>query len=41
MKARDTVLVVDDLPGTLGLLNEALEAVGYTVLLAQSATFAL
>ena len=41
MKARDTVLVVDDLPGTLGLLNEALEAAGYTVLLAQSALFAL
>ena len=38
---RDTVLVVDDLPGTLGLLNEALEAAGYTVLLAQSASFAL
>ena len=41
MKKRDVVLVVDDLPGTLGLLNEALEAVGYTVLLAQSASFAL
>jgi DNA-binding NarL/FixJ family response regulator len=41
MKRRDTVLVVDDLPGTLGLLNEALEAGGYTVLLAQSAAFAL
>ncbi len=41
MKPRDTVLVVDDLPGTLGLLNEALEAAGYTVLLAQSAPFAL
>ncbi len=41
MKRRDTVLVVDDLPGTLGLLNEALEAAGYTVLLAQSAAFAL
>jgi DNA-binding NarL/FixJ family response regulator len=38
---RDTVLVVDDLPGTLGLLNEALEAAGFTVLLAQSAAFAL
>ncbi len=33
--------MVDDLPGTLGLLNEALEAAGYTVLLAQSASFAL
>jgi len=41
MKRRDTVLVVDDVPGTLGLLNEALEASGYTVLLAQSAAFAL
>lgn len=41
MKRRDTVLVVDDVPGTLGMLNEALEAGGYTVLLAQSATFAL
>ncbi len=41
MKPRDTVLVVDDLPGTLGLLNEALEAAGYTVLVAQSAPFAL
>jgi DNA-binding response OmpR family regulator/DNA-binding CsgD family transcriptional regulator len=41
MKRRDTVLVVDDLPGTLGLLNEALEAAGYTVLLALSASFAL
>jgi DNA-binding response OmpR family regulator len=40
-RRRDTVLVVDDLPGTLGLLNEALEAAGYTVLLAQSASFAL
>ena len=41
MRRRDTVLVVDDLPGTLGLLNEALETAGYTVLLAQSAAFAL
>ena len=41
MKRRDTILVVDDVPGTLGLLNEALEAAGYTVLLAQSASFAL
>jgi DNA-binding NarL/FixJ family response regulator len=41
MKRRDTVLVVDDLPGTLGLLNESLESAGYTVLLAQSAAFAL
>lgn len=41
MRRRDTVLVVDDVPGTLGLLNEALEAAGYTVLLAQSGPFAL
>ena len=41
MKQRSTVLVVDDLPGTLGLLNEALEAAGYTVLVAQSAAFAM
>jgi DNA-binding NarL/FixJ family response regulator len=41
MKRRDTVLVVDDVPGTLGLLNEAIEASGYTVLLAQSPAFAL
>jgi DNA-binding response OmpR family regulator/DNA-binding CsgD family transcriptional regulator len=41
VKRRDTVLVVDDVPGTLGLLNEALEASGFTVLLAQSAAFAL
>ncbi len=41
MTSRDTVLVVDDVPGTLGLLNEALESAGYTVLLAQSAPFAL
>ncbi len=40
-RRRETVLVVDDLPGTLGLLNEALEEAGYTVLLAQSASFAL
>ncbi len=41
MKRRDTVLVVDDVPGTLGFLNESIEASGYTVLLAQSASFAL
>ena len=41
MKRRDTIMVVDDLPGTLGLLNEALETAGFTVLLAQSASFAL
>ena len=41
MKRRDTVLVVDDVPGTLGLLNDVLEAAGFTVLLAQSAGSAL
>ena len=35
------VLVVDDSPGTLGMLSSALEAAGYTVLLAQSGTAAL
>ena len=35
------VLVVDDSPGTLGMLNAALEAAGYTVLLAQSGMAAL
>ena len=35
------VLVVDDSPGTLGMLNAALEAAGYTVLLAQSGAAAL
>ena len=29
------VLVVDDSPATLGILNEALEKAGYTVLVAQ------
>jgi DNA-binding response OmpR family regulator/DNA-binding CsgD family transcriptional regulator len=38
---RDIVLAVDDEPGTLGMLNEALEQAGYTVLLAQSATAAM
>jgi DNA-binding response OmpR family regulator len=37
---RNTVLVVDDQPGSLGLLNAALESAGYTVLLAHSAAFA-
>ena len=41
MKRRDTVLVIDDLPGTLGPLVEALEGAGYTVLMADSASFAL
>ena len=35
------VLVVDDSPGTLGMLSTALEAAGYTVLLAQSGAAAL
>lgn len=34
LKLSDVVLVVDDSPDTLGLLNEALEASGITVLLA-------
>ena len=40
-RPRDIVLVVDDSPATLGLLNEALENAGYTVLVAQSGTTAL
>lgn len=35
------VLVVDDSPGTLGMLSTALETAGYTVLLAQSGAAAL
>lgn len=38
---RTIVLVVDDSPGTLGLLNDTLEAAGYTVLLAPSGQAAL
>ncbi|MCI0752540.1 response regulator transcription factor [Teichococcus vastitatis] len=38
---RDIVLVVDDAPGTLGLLNDTLEAAGYMVLVAQSAAAAM
>jgi DNA-binding response OmpR family regulator len=41
IRPRDIVLVVDDSPATLGLLNEALEQAGYTVLVAQSGTTAL
>ncbi len=41
MRPRDIVLVVDDSPATLGVLNEALEEAGYTVLVAQSGTTAL
>jgi DNA-binding NarL/FixJ family response regulator len=40
-RPRDIVLVVDDSPATLGMLNEALETAGYTVLVAQSGTTAL
>ncbi len=39
--AREVVLVVDDSPATLGMLNEALEAAGYTVLVAQAGDAAL
>ena len=38
---RNIVLVVDDSPGTLGLLNDTLEAAGYSVLLAPSGHAAL
>jgi DNA-binding response OmpR family regulator len=41
MGPRSIVLLVDDSPATLGLLNEALEQAGYTVLIAQSGTTAL
>lgn len=41
MKRRDVILVVDDTPGTLGVLNEVLEDAGYTVLMAQSAQAAM
>jgi DNA-binding NarL/FixJ family response regulator len=40
-RPRDIVLVVDDSPATLGMLNEALEQAGYTVLVAQSGSAAL
>jgi len=39
--AREVVLVVDDSPATLGMLNEALEQAGYTVLVAQGGGAAL
>ena len=39
--SREVVLVVDDSPATLGLLSEALERAGYTVLVAQSGDDAL
>ncbi len=41
MTRGDIVLVVDDSPGTLGMLNDTLELAGYTVLVAQSAQAAL
>lgn len=41
MTPRDIVLVVDDSPATLGMLNETLERAGYTVLVAQSGSSAL
>ena len=40
-RARAIVLVVDDSPATLGVLNQALDAAGYTVLVAQDGTAAL
>ena len=39
--SREVVLVVDDSPATLGLLSEALERAGYTVLVAQAGQDAL
>ena len=41
MKARDIVLVVDDMPGSLSMLTAALEDAGLTVLVAQDARQAL
>ncbi len=38
---RDIILVVDDSPGTLGMLNETLESAGFTVLVAQAGHAAL
>jgi DNA-binding NarL/FixJ family response regulator len=38
---RDIVLVVDDSPATLGVLNDTLDAAGFTVLIAQSGAGAL
>jgi DNA-binding NarL/FixJ family response regulator len=38
---REIVLVVDDSPATLGMLNETLERAGYTVLIAQSGASAM
>ena len=36
MSQRSTILVIDDAPETLGLLDETLESAGYVVLMAQS-----
>jgi DNA-binding NarL/FixJ family response regulator len=41
MAPRDIVLVVDDSPATLGVLNDPLDAAGFTVLIAQSGAGAL
>ncbi len=41
MTVRDTVLIVDDSPQTLGFLTEALEQAGYSVLIATSGVAAL
>lgn len=41
MKARDIVLVVDDSPGTLGMLTDAIEEAGLTVLVAVAGHAAL
>ena len=41
MTLRDIVLVVDDFPATLGVLNETLEPAGYNVLVAQSGASAV
>lgn len=41
MTPRTIVLVVDDSPATLGMLNDTLETAGFTVLVAQSAAAAM
>lgn len=41
MTLRDIVLVVDDSPATLGVLNDTLEPAGYSVLVAQSGASAV
>jgi DNA-binding NarL/FixJ family response regulator len=41
MTPRTIVLVVDDSPATLGMLNDTLEEAGFTVLVAQSAAAAM